>query len=276
MRAVGPDGWLVAEHCYDSGDDLDGTGWHGVMAYQWFTRPLWAWLKDPTPRSLMSAVELIDLDGHGLVDSMRHLSANVPWEARQASMTMLDSHDTARLRTVVGGDVTRHLVGLAALLTMPGVPTLFAGSELGCEGDSIDTTRVPFPWDALVATDEQPSGTAAMFLDAVRTLVELRRRSDALRHGSMRWIDATADSVTYVRESATELVLVHLVRRLCDERTFTGHDVGVVDRSGADGHWSIEFGDPALVDPAPRRNDVDATIVLPGVPGAYVVSCPRR
>jgi alpha-glucosidase len=276
MRAVEPDSWLVAEHCYDSGDDLDGTGWHGVMAYQWFTRPLWAWLKDHAPRSLMSAVELIELDGHGLVESMRHLSANVSWEARQASMTMLDSHDTARFRTVVGGDVTRHIVGLVALLTMPGVPTLFAGSEVGCEGDSIDTTRVPFPWDVLASIDEQRSGVEAQFVEDVRTLVALRRRSDALRHGSMRWIDATSDSVTYVRDSDTETLLVHLVRRPCGERTFNARDVGTIEEFGADGGGTVEFGDRDLIETTPARGGTEATIVLPGVPGAYVVSCARR
>ena len=177
MDALGDDGrWLVAEHCYDASDDLDGTGWHGVMAYQWFTRPLWAWLKDPGPMSLMAAVELIDLDGRGLVESMRELSANVSWEARQASMTMLDSHDTARFRTVVGGDLVRHMVGLTALLTMPGVPTLFAGVEVGCEGDSIDTTRVPFPWERLADLDEMDTDGDGRFLNDLRTLIELRRR----------------------------------------------------------------------------------------------------
>jgi alpha-glucosidase len=191
-------------------------------------------------------------------------------------MTMLDSHDTARFRTVVGGDTTRHLVGLAALLTMPGVPTLFAGSELGCEGDSIDTTRIPFPWDARERIDQQQAGVEAQFLSDVRALVGLRRRSDALRHGSMRWIDATHDSVSYVRESATETVLVHLVREQCEKRSFSAHDIGLIERDGAAGGWTIEFGDPDLIDVTPPQGDAGATIVLPGVPGAHVVSCARR
>jgi alpha-glucosidase len=278
MDARGTDGerWLVAEHCYDSGDDLDGTGWDGVMAYQWFTRPLWAWLKEPHPISLMAAVELIDLDGVGLVESMRHLSANVPWDARQASMTMLDSHDTARLRTVVGGDRVRHLVGLAALLTMPGVPTLFAGVEVGCEGGTIDTTRVPFPWDRLSDIDETDADGDGRFLHDLRSLIALRQRSDALRHGSLRWIDATEHSVTYARESAVETVLVHLVRRSCDPRTFLAHDVGVVGHPELDERWIVEFGAGESVEVRPATTDEAITLVLPGAPGAYVVSCQRR
>jgi alpha-glucosidase len=268
--------WLVAEHCYDAGRDLDGTGWHGVMAYQWFTRPLWAWLKDPAPMSLMAAVELIDVDGYGLVESMRELSANVPWEARHASMTVLDSHDTARFRTVVGGDPVRHTVGLAALLTMPGVPTLFAGVEVGCEGGSMNTSRVPFPWEQLVDLDEKEAVGDRRFLDDLRALIELRRRSDALRRGSMRWIDATTDCVTYVRESPTENVLVHLVRRPCDSREFDTVQVGLVDRPDAGHGCTVEFGQGDLVELRPGVGDRGGTIVLPGTPGAYVVSCARR
>ncbi len=269
--SAGDGRWLVAEHCYDAGRDLDGTGWHGVMAYQWLTRPLWSWLKDPAPMSLMAAVELIDLDGHGLVESMRELSANVPWEAQQASMTMLDSHDTARFRTVVGGDLVRHLVGLTALFTMPGVPTLFAGVEVGCEGDSIDTTRVPFPWGRLTGPDWTVTDDGR-FLDDLRALIELRRRSDALRHGSMRWIDATDDSVTYVRESPTENVLVHLVRRPCEPRAFDTARVGLVDRPGAHGGCTVVFGQGKLVELRLGGGDDADTIVLPGTPGAYVVA----
>lgn len=267
------DDWLVAEHCCDSGDDLDGTGWHGVMSYQWFTRPLWAWLKDPGPLSLMSAVELIDLDGCGLVESMRHLSSNVPWQAQQASMTLLDSHDTARFRTAVGGDRVRHLVALAALFTMPGVPMLFAGVEVGCEGGSIDTTRVPFPWDRLGEMERDGDGK---FLNDLRTLIELRRRSVALQHGSMRWLDATEHSVSFVRESATETMLVHLVRRPCESRTFTADEVGIIEHPDADDWRVAEFGEVDLLESRLASRGEPTTIVLPGAPGAYLVSCARR
>jgi alpha-glucosidase len=269
MDRVRGDGgaWLVAEHCYDAVDDLDGTGWHGVMAYQWFTRPLWAWLKDPGERSLMAAVELIDLDGMGLVESMRHLAASVSWEARQASMTMLDSHDTARFRTVVGGDRVRHLVGLVALITMPGVPTVFAGSEVGCEGGSIDTTRVPFPWDRLA---EDTAATDADFTRRVRALITLRRRSEALRSGSFRWIDATADSVTYVRETAGEQVLVHLVRRPCADRTLSATEAGIalpIDR-----WWPTDPQPGATIQVDDGADGATPTIVLPGTAGAHVLA----
>jgi alpha-glucosidase len=199
--ADGDERWLVAEHCYDATTDLDGSGWHGVMAYQWFTRPLTQWLGAARPLRMMSLRPLTPLDAVGAARSMRTLAGGVPWDARTASMTMLDSHDTARFRTLAGGDRATHEVALAALLTFPGVPTLFAGSEVGVEGDSQDTGRVPFPWDG--PWDED-------FLDTTRRLIALRRSSDALRRGGLRWLRAGDGSITFLRESPAERVLVHL------------------------------------------------------------------
>ena len=45
MAATKPDTYLVAEHAYDASRDLDGDGWHGVMNYLSFTRPVWCWLR---------------------------------------------------------------------------------------------------------------------------------------------------------------------------------------------------------------------------------------
>ncbi len=264
MHDIADDRWLLAEHCYDASDDLDGDGWHGVMAYQWFTRPLWGWLKGAAPRSLMAAVELIDLDGVAMVDSMRHLAANVSWDARQASMTMLDSHDTARFRTVVDGDPIRHLVGLVALFTMPGVPTIFAGSEVGVEGDSMDTGRVPFPWRGLDDDD--------VFLDHLRTLAEMRRTTGALQHGALRWIDAGADSVTYVRETDAEIVLVHLVRATTDDVHLTHDAIGVPSELAQ----RVDFGAAMfLLDSNAVSVEIPSLrVTLRGTPGAVVLSFP--
>lgn len=205
LESIRPDGWLLAEHCYDAGPDLHGPGWHGAMAYQWFSRPLWSWLRGEGDVSLMAQLELPQLGGEEMVASMRQLGADVAWSARHASMTMLDSHDSARFRTAVGGDRRRHAVGMAALLTMPGVPTIFAGSEVGVEGADMDTCRVPFPWDEAEWDDEH--------FERTRSLIAVRRRFAALRTGSMRWLAADDDSVTYVRELDDEAVVVHLARR---------------------------------------------------------------
>lgn len=205
------DGWLLAEHCYDVGDDLAGDGWHGAMAYQWFSRPVWSWLRGERAFHLMSQLELPPLPGGAAAASMRRLGANASWTARNASMTMLDSHDSARFRTVVEGSSRRHGVGVAALFTMPGVPTVFAGSEVGVEGDTDNAARRPFPWDERVWDQSLLAHTQRM--------IELRATRPALQRGSMRWIAADDDSMTYVRESDDDAVLVRLARSATSDLT---------------------------------------------------------
>ena len=49
MAVANPDSLLLAEHSHDASHDLLGDGWHGVMNYAGFTRPVWQWLKSPGP-----------------------------------------------------------------------------------------------------------------------------------------------------------------------------------------------------------------------------------
>jgi alpha-glucosidase len=46
------------------------------------------------------------------------------------SWTLLDSHDTARFRSIAGSR-ERHVVGIGLQMTTPGVPMVYAGDELG-------------------------------------------------------------------------------------------------------------------------------------------------
>lgn len=256
VDTVHGDAWLVAEHCFDAGSDLRGDGWHGVMAYQWFSRPLWSWLRGDRPQSLMGEVDLPRLDGADAVAASRVLSSDVPWAARAASMTMLDSHDSTRFRTAVGGDGRRHVVGTGALMTMPGVPTLFAGSEVGVEGDSMDGCRAPFPWDEGTWDHEQ--------LAATRALIAARRSDPALMGGGLRWLDASAESITFARETDDAATVVHLARV---DGASARIPAAAVDLARArDARTSLVGDSPAV--------DADS-LTFPGAAPVTILSIPR-
>ena len=155
MAATRPDTYLVAEHCYDASADLRGDGWHGTMAYSGFTRPVWSWLADPAAGVKLMGFpgELPHLHGGAVAATMQEQLASMPWRSTAASLTLLDSHDTARFRTVAN-DAHRHVAAVGLLATYPGVPMVFAGDEVGLEGSTSDDGRRPMPWD-------QGSGTSA-------------------------------------------------------------------------------------------------------------------
>ncbi|MGH2934922.1 MAG: alpha-amylase family glycosyl hydrolase [Gaiellaceae bacterium] len=191
---------LIAEHGHDYRPDLDGLGWHGVMNYAGFLRPTWWWLHGGTlEEDVFSRTPAPAYSGRDAVDAMRTFRSGVPWDAVAGSWTLLDSHDTARFRTVTASR-PKHVVGIGLQMTTPGVPMLFAGDEIGLEGEWGEDARRTMPWDA-------PETWDSALLAEYRRLIALRRSSHALAYGGLRYLHVGDDAIAYVRESRQETLL---------------------------------------------------------------------
>jgi alpha-glucosidase len=134
-----------------------------------------------------------------VVAAMQAFRAGVPWDAVANSWTLLDSHDVARFGYVTGSREC-HLVGLGLQFTTPGVPMLFAGDELGLGGAWGEDARRTMPWD-------RPETWDTTLLGAITQLAKLRRSSDALARGGIRYLHASGDAVAYLRETRSERLL---------------------------------------------------------------------
>jgi alpha-glucosidase len=198
--------WLLAEHGHDASVDLSVGGWHGTMNYSGFTRPIWSWLSGPGNGItwLGLPMHVPSLPATAMVATMRTFAASSPWASWIRSANQLDSHDTARFRSVVGS-ADRHLAGLALQATLPGVPMIFAGDEIGLTGTTGEHSRTPFPW-------HRPNTWDGATLDAYRFWFGLRRQHVALRRGGLRWVHAGPASITFLREHPKERLLVHVSR----------------------------------------------------------------
>ena len=205
VREAAGDALVVAEHAHDFRADLVAGGWDGTMNYSGFLRPAWSWLRAETlPEKLRASfwsmpVGLPRLTGCKAVATMRAFRAGVPWQAVLHSWALLDSHDVARFRTV-SGSRARHLVGLGLQMTTPGVPMVFAGDELGLEGAWGEDARRTMPWD-------RPDAWDRVLLEDYRRLVALRRSSDALARGGIRYAHVSDDAIAYLRETPRERLL---------------------------------------------------------------------
>ena len=212
MDETNPNAWLVAENGDFVASDLNGLGWHGAMNYQGFMRPVWNWLNRNSEigggfQGL--PFEMPRISGSQLVNSMKQFNASVPWRSVTASMVLLDSHDTARFRTVVNGDVASHLSAMTMVLTYPGVPSIFAGDEIGLEGAWGEDGRRTINWDDRSGWDHQ-------FMGEVKSLISVRKNNDALINGGLRWIATESDYIAYLRESKKQSVLVLVSRTAID------------------------------------------------------------
>jgi alpha-glucosidase len=204
---VNPNSWLVAENADHFPKDLDGFGWHGTMNYSGFMRPVWGWLqKNPEINHGFFGVPtpIPSFSGGEMVQAMTEFYSSIPWKCFVSSMVLLDSHDTARFRNVVGRDQRRHLVGLGLLLTYPGVPSIFAGDELGLEGAWGEDARRTIDWT-------QSNWNQELFAE-VKKLVKIRKTHHALAEGGIRWVHTADDSVAFIRESHQEKLMIIATR----------------------------------------------------------------
>ena len=145
----------------------------------------------------------------------------------------LRNHDQTRTRTELGGDsatsMARARVASALLLTMPGLPFVYYGEELGMVGNKPDERlRTPMAWtrgpnvgfttgkpwerlqdDSLVANVEAQERDARSLLNLHRRLIHLRARHAALDEGELVPVTTGNDAVAaYVRRAGNRAVLV--------------------------------------------------------------------
>ena len=141
----------------------------------------------------------------------------------------LRNHDQTRTLTALGGDTARARLAASILLTLPGLPFVYYGEEIGMMGDKPDERlRTPMqwtgatnagftrgkPWEALqpdsltanVATQDADSGS---LLNVYRRLIHLRAANSALGMGELIPVDASSDAVAaYLRRDGRRVVLV--------------------------------------------------------------------
>jgi glycosidase len=141
----------------------------------------------------------------------------------------LSNHDGTRVMTLLGGDMARAKIAATLLLTLPGLPFVYYGEEIGMSGDKPDPRlRTPMqwsggraagfttgtPWESL-QPDTQAINVAAeaadrsSLLNLYRRLINLRRSNDALATG--RLVPLTAGStqvIAYLRQAGDNTVLV--------------------------------------------------------------------
>lgn len=227
LRQAVEDKLLVAEHGHDFRGDLLGDGWHGTMNYAGFLRPVWTWLRGTElPEELRRSfwgvpVGLPCLDGFAMTETMSSFRAGLPWDRVLHSWTLLDSHDTARFRTVAGSR-ERHVVGVGLQMTTPGVPMVFAGDELGLEGDFGEDARRTMPW-------ADPGSWDTQLHEDYRALIALRRSTAPLADGGLRYVHVGEDAVAYLRESPEGRVLCLASRAAHDPITL---DRDLLDAAG--------------------------------------------
>lgn len=196
------DAYLMGENFFDATGQLQGDQWDGVMNYGGFTHPLWYWLTgfQQGAHGFAEALSSPHWPTEAMVETWRSRLAVVPWAIALQQYNILDSHDTSRIRSLVGGNDALHRLAVTLLLTFPGVPGLYYGDEIGMTDLPLLGARGCMVWDE--------TGWDKPLRDFHRDLIHLRHRSPALQRGGFQLLAAEAETVAYQRESIGERIIV--------------------------------------------------------------------
>lgn len=117
----------------------------------------------------------------------------------------VDNHDVNRVASSLRQSA--HLYPLyALLLSMPGVPSLYYGSEWGISGrKEAHSDRALRPCLELSQTGPQRD-----LAEAIARLADVRRRLPALRHGDYRQLYVGAQQLAFARQHEGQCVIVTL------------------------------------------------------------------
>ena len=122
--------------------------------------------------------------------------------------TLLDNHpDMNRFLGMAGGSTDRLKLAATLLLTLPGMPVIYYGTEVGLSQrhDSVIQKSRGAPSHAFGATDQDED-----LLAHFQLLGRMRHESLALRRGTRRTVLADSEVFAYERSAGDETVLVAL------------------------------------------------------------------
>jgi len=213
VRGVKPDAYTVGE------------AWGNISAMlPYYPDQLTSYFGFELADSLLSGVR--SGSAAGLLSGFLRLQDTLPayrWSP------FLSNHDQTRVITALGGDGGRAKLAATLLLTLPGLPFIYYGEEIGMTGDKPDPRiRTPMQWsarpgvgfttgtpweapqpDSLAVTVAAQDSDPRSLLNLYRRLIHLRKANEALAVGKLVPLAATSAQVAaYLRLAGNHAVLV--------------------------------------------------------------------
>ena len=166
LKAVKPDVFLLGELWHDSVQWLQGDEYDATMNYPFLISLQNFWIGEQRAKDLMYA--------------MNRCYTMYPQQLSTILFNFLDTHDTVRAVTRCGG-LDAFYQQLTMLMTMPGSPCIYYGTEIALEGGHDPDCRRPMPWKDIDA------GKFDSQIQDCKDLIRIRRECPETRGDRVVW-----------------------------------------------------------------------------------------
>lgn len=163
IKSAKADAVIIGENWHNAETFLRGDEFDSIMNYA-FTKACLDYFKEK-----ISAKEASDKLNMIL---MRNRD-----QANRMMLNFLDTHDTPRFITEIGGSREKLLAALALSVVYMGANSLYYGTEVGLEGKGDPDCRRTFPWDKL---DEEQD-----FLEKTKEIMAIKKYQ-TIKNGNIR------------------------------------------------------------------------------------------
>ena len=197
VKAVDPNAYIVAEIWHEAPDDLHGDMYDAQMHYMLgaaITSFVGAGRLDRRvlDQHFTIGPNVHDVDAPTFAMRLqRSLAVNDP-AVTGVQLNLLDSHDTPRFLSMVGGDTSALRLATLIQATVPGAPSIYYGDEIGMLGELDPLNRGAFPW-------AHPEEWDRGLYDDLSGALAARHARPVLRDGDLRVAFAEGHTVAYVR-----------------------------------------------------------------------------
>ena len=222
VKEVNPEAVIIGEVWEDASNKVA----YGQRREYFYGDELDSVMNYPLRNALIDAA-LCRIDATEFDRRIMSIKENYPAPAYNSLLNIISSHDVERIITLVSGAPTRHEVDrdfqalfelrgeelnkarervkliIGLVMTMPGVPCLFYGDELGMQGYGDPFCRSCFPWDRMDEVDPD-SGMRTW----VKSLISLRKSSRAFSDGELETVYAFENAYAYMRSVGEKKFIV--------------------------------------------------------------------
>jgi neopullulanase len=212
VKGINPDAYIVGEIWVDEKHRnalrwLKGDQFDAIMNYGLTSACIGFFIGDALDRSLIKGQghePEATLNAWEFAKRLDEMQRRYPPEITYSQYNLLDSHDVPRFLTLAQGDKSILKLAATLMMTYPGAPSIYYGSEIGLVGRRDPDCRRAMPWDE--------SQWDMDLLNHYKKLIHIRKAHPALRSGRYKtfYVNPYKGIYSFIRQSGDEKILVLL------------------------------------------------------------------